>query len=249
MMTTQNQFRAAVFDPDLAVPSTLLDGLDRPAGKRFNVYRNNVIVSLKDAMTDCFPVVAKLIGPQNFASLAGLYVRAHPPSDPRMMFYGAEFPALLESFEPLAHVRYLSDVARLEIAQRQSYHAADAPLLDPAIFATLPPEDLAKAKLKLAPAVVLVRSAWPILDIWHFNMTPDAPQPSAGAQDVLITRQEFDPHMHALPGGSADLIEDLQNQTPLGAALEKVEADYPDFNFPALLGFLIQNGALTALVP
>ncbi len=80
-------------------------------------------------------------------------------------------------------------------------------------------------------------------------MTPDAPQPSAGAQDVLITRQEFDPHMYALPAGSAVLIEDLQNQTSLGTALESVEANYPDFDFSALLGLLIQNGALTALVP
>ena len=72
MITTQTDFRAAIFDPQMAVPASLTDGSEQPAGKRFNVYRNNVIVSLKEALSESFPVVTKLIGPQNVANLAGL---------------------------------------------------------------------------------------------------------------------------------------------------------------------------------
>lgn len=249
MITTQTDFRAAIFDPDMAIPASLTDGAEQPAGKRFNVYRNNVIVSLKDALSESFPVISKLIGPQNFTNLAGLYVRAHPPSDPRMMLYGAEFPAFLEAFEPLQHVGYLADVARLELAQRRAYHAADSTPIDPAIFANLAPETLASATVQLAPAMHIVCSPWPVLDIWHFNMTDGAPQPSASAQNVLIARPEFDPVMRAMPAGSAELIELLQNDTKLGEALETIEQSHPDFDFSALLGLLLQTGALVALTP
>ena len=61
MFTTQSEFRAALFDPELAVPDSLKDGENQPAGKRFNVYRNNVIVSLKEALSESFPVIDKLI--------------------------------------------------------------------------------------------------------------------------------------------------------------------------------------------
>ena len=40
--------------PELAVPDSLKDGENQPAGKRFNVYRNNVIVSLKQAFPRAF---------------------------------------------------------------------------------------------------------------------------------------------------------------------------------------------------
>lgn len=249
MMTSQSDFRAALFDPELAVPTSLLDGEARPAGKRFDVYRNNVVMSLKEALSESFPVIEKLLGVQNFSSLAGLYVRAHPPQDPRMMLFGQAFPAFLEGFAPLQHLGYLGDVARLELAQRHSYHASDASPVDPALFGSLPPEQLASATLRFAPAVHLIRSPWPILDIWHFNMTPDAPKPSAIAQDVLITRIEFDPAMHALPPGAGDLIEALQAGAPLGAALETLQTRHPDFDFPSLLGLLLQTGAITALTP
>ena len=249
MITTQTEFRAAIFDPEMAIPVSLTDGVEQPTGKRFNIYCNNVIVSLKDALSESFPVISKLIGPQNFANLAGLYVRNHPPSDPRMMLYGTEFPAFLERFQPLQHVEYLADVARLELAQRYAYHAADAMPINPAIFGELPPEALAGSTVQFAPAMHIIRSSWPVLDIWHFNMTEGAPQPSASAQDVLIARAEFDPVMLSMPAGSAELIALLQNQTTLGDALETIEQSHPDFDFSALLGLLLQTGALVALTP
>ena len=72
MKTTQAEFRAAVFNPDISVPASLTDGLKRPAGKRFDVYRNNVVLSLKEALSESFPVIAKLLGPQNFSALADI---------------------------------------------------------------------------------------------------------------------------------------------------------------------------------
>ncbi|MGB7317833.1 MAG: DNA-binding domain-containing protein [Planktotalea sp.] len=249
MKTTQRDFRAAIFDPDRTIPESLTDGQERPAGKRFNVYRNNVVMGLKEALSESFPVIGKLLGAQNFASLAGLYLRAHPPSDPRMMLYGTDFPAFLESFAPLSHLAYLPDVARLELARRHSYHAADANPIDPTLFTELAPEKLASALVRFAPSVRVIRSPWPVLDIWHYNMSEGAPQPQANGQDVLVTRPEFDPRMDALPKGGALLVETLAKGTRLGPALDLIEAKHPAFDFPTLLALLIQTGAIAALTP
>ena len=81
---TQSAFRAALMDAEKPTPDGLTDGQGRPAGKRFAIYRNNVAISLTEALTESFPVVQKLIGQENFRNIAGLYIRQNPPRSPMM---------------------------------------------------------------------------------------------------------------------------------------------------------------------
>jgi hypothetical protein len=236
-----------MLDPAASAPLGLVTPEGAPATKRFNVYRNNVAVSLTEALETAFPVVAKLIGEQNFKGVAGLYLRQHPPSSPLMMHYGEEMPAFLAGFAPLSHVPYLPDVARLELALRRSYHAADAVALDGAVLQNLPPERLMAARFTFAPAVELIRSRYPIHAIWQFNMVPGAPAPQPGGQNVLLARPEFDPSMHPLPPGGGSFVSALMSGQSFGGALEATQAQVPEFDLSATLGLLLAGGALTTL--
>ncbi|AUQ73952.1 DNA-binding domain-containing protein [Phaeobacter piscinae] len=247
MTVSQTDFTRAMMDATQPVPEGLLDATGQPAGRRFSVYRNNVAVSLTEAMHSAFPLIAKLLGKQNLDGLAGLYLRAHPPSSPLMMHYGAEFPDFLAGMEQLKHLGYLPDAARLDLALRRAYHAGDATPVDPARLAALPPEALMATRLTLAPAVALLRSPWPIYDIWRFNTEENAPKPRHMAQDVLITRPEFDPVLQELPPGGADWITALTSGATLEEALTKVQADHPDFDLSHPLALLLQGGAIIDL--
>ncbi len=244
-MIGQTEFTDALLDPGRAVPAGLIDPQGQTAPKRFAVYRNNVAVSLTEALGTAFPVIAKLLGPQNFQTLAGVFLRRHPPASPLMMFYGAEMPAFLEDFPPVQSLGYLPDIARLELALRHAYHAADAPALDPAALQALAPEALMGAQVTLCPATRVVRSPWPIHAIWAFNMTVGAPKPQMAAQDVLITRPDYDPQQWLLPPGGADFLDALRDQ-PFGAAVE-AGAAHADFDLTATLRVLLDSGALSQL--
>lgn len=246
MSVSQATFRAALLDSSAPVPDGLLDARKLPAGARFRVYRNNVAVSLTEAIHQAFPIITKLLGTQNMDGLAGIYLRQHPPSSPRMMFYGETFPEFLADTEQLSHLGYLADIARLELALRQSYHAADSHPIAPQALA-LSPEDLMQARLGFAPAIRLIRSQWPIYAIWLFNSEEGAPKPEPGPQDVLVTRPEYDPAPQLLPPGGYDWITNMQAGQTIGQAFETTNAQTPDFDLGATLALLLQGGALTSV--
>ncbi|MCB1338059.1 MAG: putative DNA-binding domain-containing protein [Maritimibacter sp.] len=234
-------FPPALLDPGLAAPAGLVDQQARPAGRRFDVYRNNVVVSLKAALATGFPVIEKLVGTEFFAAMAGVFVRAHPPTSPVLAMYGEAFPAFLASFEPVAHLPYLADTARLEYALRQAYHAADA---RPATPGALDTPRLAKARLQLAPATRLVASPYPIGTIWRANTEPGAPPARGGAESVLVTRPDWDPKPVIVPEPAARLVAALLAGKTLG---EAVEAAGPALDLAGALTLLIQTKSITRI--
>ncbi len=244
MTVHQADFLAAVLSPEAEVPAGLVDPEGAPTTKRFNVYRNNVAVSLTEALETAFPAISKLIGDENFKRVAGVFLRQHPPSSPVMMLYGEAFPGFLDTFEPLKHLGYLADVARLEQALRQSYHAGDASPVDPAALQALSPAALMATRFDLAPAVQVLQSPWPVYAIWAFNMVDGAPKPIAKPQSVLITRPEFDPVAQPVGRGTAHLTEALRAGLTLGEALETAASD-PTFDFTTALGQLLSGAAIT----
>ena len=143
------------------------------------IYRNNVMDSLIKALQTGFPVIAKLLGKQNFENIAGEFVRQYPPKSPVISQYGDLLPAFLKGFNPLDHLPYLGDTARLELALRRSYHAADSSAIQPSELNTLSPDQLNSVRLALAPCACVIRSAWPIYGIWHYNTAPNIiPRPT-----------------------------------------------------------------------
>jgi hypothetical protein len=239
----QSVFAAALLDPEAAVPAGVVDPEGRPAPKRFSVYRNNVASSLTRALEAAFPTVRKLVGDEFFAAMAGVFLRTHPPTSRMLMLYGAEFPAFLEGFPPVGHLGYLPDVARIDQAMRECYHAVDSVALDELAFQRLIGADIAGLTLQFAPSLRLVRSRWPVVSIWTANHE-GGPPPLAVAEDAVVLRPEFDPRPHILPNGGAAFLAGLLSGLRLDEAMDEAGQD---LDLPAVLGVLIAGRAITGV--
>src|SRR3974390_2745350 len=136
-------FAPGLTDPTCATPADVVGPRGKGAIKRYNVYRNNVTVSLINALAATYPAVQRITGVEFFHAMARFHVRAMPPTSPLLFEYGREFPAFIESYEYAQAMPWLADTARIERAWLDAYHAADASPLAPAALAPVPPEELA----------------------------------------------------------------------------------------------------------
>ena len=180
----QDAFAAALLDRDDA---GLLDALTAQRG--FRVYRNTVVKGSSDALAANFPAIVSIVGDEWFRAAARTYARAHPPTAPMLIGYGATFPDFLAAFPPARELPYLADVARLDRLWLESHVAADAAPLDAAQLTALAPERLARVRLRLHPATRWHRSAdAPIFSIWRANRDlADGTEPDVDVRERLAT--------------------------------------------------------------
>ncbi len=244
MKVTQAKFRAGLLDPSLPAPKGLANPDGAQASKRFDVYRNNVAVSLIEALITAFPVIYKLVGDRFFRAMAGVYLRKHPPSSPLMMYYGDKMPQFLRRFEPAKSLSFLSDMARVELAMRHSYHAADATPIDGQALAELTPEKLMGTKFGFASATYVLPSYYPTYSIYHANTEDGAPKAVMRPEAMLIARPQFDPKQTLITPATAIFITSLMAGNALGVAMT---AAGRDLGLGATLGLLLGQNCITTL--
>lgn len=240
-------FAEALFDvsrPPASLAATTFGAL--PV-RRFNVYRNNVVMSLTDVLEAYFPVVCRLLGEEFFRATARSFILAQPPVSPVISRYGEAFPAFLADFAPVADVPYLPDVARLEWLQQRAYHAADADAIDARRLTSVPTEEVAGLKVVFHPAVRMMSSAFPIYSIWKTNTFDVEVEPidmSAAPEAVLIVRRHLDVRTLLLPRAAADFLEALMSGARIGQAFECACQSEPSFDPTPTFAALFELGAL-----
>lgn len=235
-------FAAGLIDPDAPLPDGVVDPQGQPAPKRYGVYRNNVTVSLVEALKAAFPAASALIGEGPFSQVALEFVRRHPPTSAVMLHYGKGFDAFLETLNPLKHLPFLPDIARLELAWLSSYHAADAKVLDARAMTTIAADDWDQVRFLVHPAVCLIRSDYPIVSIWAGAKAGTLKDISQQAQWALITRPDVQVSVHAISAADGVFLDALSGGALLAEAVEKAQAVSPDFDLQTIIGTAFAAG-------
>ncbi|MBU2484119.1 MAG: DNA-binding domain-containing protein [Alphaproteobacteria bacterium] len=243
----QRDFGAALLNPELPLPQGIVGPHGKNAVKRFAVYRNNVTVSLIDALAGIFPAIQRLVGESFFRDMARLYLAKEPPRSPVIFEYGGGFAAFLERFEPLARYPYLPDVARLERAWLDAFHAADADPLHPGSLGAIPPEHLAGTTFTAHPATRIVRSGFAAVSIFSASREDRALEgiKPGDAEDGLIIRPSDAVEVRRLPAGAAEFFTALIAGASLGEAAGETIARHPGFDLPSAISAMLEAGVFS----
>jgi len=112
----QRAFAAAILTEEATPLAGIVKANGIAAERRIQVYRNNSLITLGEALKATFPVVCRLVDERFFDYAARSFIRAHPPRQPRLAEYGDGFADFIGGFAPAQSLPYLADVARLEWA-------------------------------------------------------------------------------------------------------------------------------------
>lgn len=215
-------------------------------------YRSNGRALAVRALQGAYPVIAQLLGEENFVPLAHRLWLEHPPTRGDVAQWGAALAACIEALPDLARAEpYLADVARLEWALHCAASAAD-PAADTASFALLMERDPAQLTLRLAPATQLLASRWPVASIAlaHLEGEPSLEQAGqrlqAGVQETaLVWREGLRPRVRVADAAERPFITALQEQRSLDDALQAA----PDLDVQQWLAAAVQSGLVLAALP
>ena len=247
-VNSQASFAAALLDPAMAAPAFLRTASPARTRSAFGVYRNNVASGLINVLMARFPVIVRLIGAEAFSGLALRFIALHPPRSPVLLAYGEGFAEFLSRLSEAPAAGYLADIARLELARGQAFHAADAEPVAPSRFSELSPEQLPALQVLLHPSLTLLRSEYPFVSAWKAN------QPGAegaircwGREDALVARPRDEVIVEQLPAGGFLFLSSLANGATLATAIDAGLRDDAAFDLAANLRVLAGTGIVVEL--
>lgn len=241
---TQTDFAAALLDRTRAVPYGITSN-----GGRLDIYKNTVAVGLGQTLAEIYPVVRALVGADFFNAMAHVYFQKNRPASPVLSEYGRSFGDFIDTFDPAKNVPYLADVARLERAWLDAWHAADCLPIGIENLALINESAVDDLRITLHPSVSLLESTGPHVSIWQAhqnNQMADLSSISNTPEYALVVRPALDVHVISLTKQAYLFSEKLSQGARLGAVCDAM-SEIDGFDPSTHLAALFTVGAITAL--
>jgi hypothetical protein len=210
------------------------------AFERIDIYANAYLYRLLECLGEDFPATLAVLGEDNFAALVRGYLVEHRPTEPSIGYAGIYLADFLNGHPFAERWPFVAELARLERAVIDVFHAADAPALGVEALRAIPSEEWPAVKLRAHPAVEIVHSEWQIVDLLdmveHGRKWTD---PEHEEASVLVWRQNALVHYRSLEPVERDALVLVSKGASFAYVCEAVAASAEEPNHVGLIGRLM----------
>jgi hypothetical protein len=205
----------------------LLPSQRMTARERLDVYASSYFLRLRDVMKSDFAGLAHALGDEAFDATMREYVTRHPPASFTLNRYGAGVAGFLAgecTVKAVARRRgFLVELARLERAVEEVFHAPRRAAVDVARLQSIPVERWSDAIFVPIAALQLHAFRWPVNGYLQSVYDERSPSPPSRAANWLVVyRKNWKSWRARLAKEQFELLSALSRGIPLGAALEKI---------------------------
>ena len=210
------------------------------AFKRVDIYANAYFYRLLECLGEDFPATLAVLGADNFPALVKEYLLEHPPTEPSILYAGLYLADFLNDHPFTERWPFIADLARLERAVLEVFHAADTPALALETLHAVPSEDWPALKLRTHPAVEIVHSEWRIADVLQtVEQGLEWTDPEHEEASVLVWRQNALVRYRSLEPVERDALVLISKGASFASVCEAVAASAEESNHVGLIGQLM----------
>ena len=242
-------FKAALFHQSNAFYENIKGHSEDEKAARFNVYRNNIFVSLIDALADIFPVTQAIVGEDFFRAMARIYLLENQPSSPIISEYGVNFSDFIRTFAPAENLPFLADVAALEYEMLTLTHNEEYKTLDHDAVSTAfsSVEDPSVLLLNVPPTTKILASPFAIGSLYQAHFSDGHQRLNKvdinKSEYLLLIKSHLYAQLHVIQKEEAIFIKNLMQQR----SLEDAVPDSDLFDLGKTLAKLIEWKVLTQI--
>lgn len=138
-----------------------------PAARGMALYSNAYVARLGEALRSNFAALCRLLGDDDFATMARQFSAAAPPMAASIRWHGDRLSDFLAATEPYRSCPAIAELARFEWALRHTVDAADADRVTAAALQTLPAAAWPALRCDLHPSVSLLHFEWNAPQVWR----------------------------------------------------------------------------------
>ncbi|MEX2493567.1 MAG: putative DNA-binding domain-containing protein [Nitrospirales bacterium] len=212
------------------------------------LYRRAIRFNYAQVLKITYPVLVQVMGLRYFETLTRGYLKVHSSTSGDLFPFGRHLPAFLGDLQV---VPWLIELARLEWACHEAYHAADSPPLSPEHFHTIAVVDPGCVTVHLQAASRLLRLAFPVHRVW-LALQPEAsadedvdlplPEEESG---VVVMRGNGNIQVLALNQPEYRALEALSHGVDV-ATVERMMAEvHPGFEFSRFVAEALKQSLIT----
>ena len=133
--------------------------------QRINIYADAYFYRLLECLKEEFPAALAVAGPKEFADLVRGYLAWRPPTEPSIFYAGRYLPEFLRNHSLPQRWPFIAELARLERATLESFHASDAPTLSGEVMSGIPAEQWPALELRAHPSLEILRGEWRVTEL------------------------------------------------------------------------------------
>jgi hypothetical protein len=214
--------------------------------KRLDIYKNNVLSNLINALKNAYPALLTELGENDFTSLAQQYVVYNKPVSGNLDEYGSDMFRLLFSFNEQP---WLSDLARLEWACHEAFFSSDPNHVNTEELTKIPADAYEQLMFKLHSATKLLQSDYPIYQIWKNSKNgikfTEKQCLIKEESNLIIFMRDFQLQIEPLSISEFAFLSSLKDDQPLISAYEAAIAHEESFDLVLNLYKWVVNGVFT----
>lgn len=225
-----------------------------PGRERLSVYAEGYEIRFRDGVAEVYEALRWVLGEVQFIALVRDYSEKFPSRDTNLSFVGRYLPEYLASVPLTKELPFILDLAKLEWLACEAFHAYDAFPVSAGEIAKMAPELLTQSQLIFQPSVSVIRSDWPILDIWNsrkMSRNEADIQLEGKPQSVMVCRHGTKVECRLLLDWQFQIFQGLREGSSLEAVCEKCADLFNDDLSPIMTWFmgLIQDGLILRINP